>query len=51
MRKIPFDGEFKNTKEDCLLVIEGKRPRLLSDLDGRVKGLITKCWDPNLISN
>jgi len=31
--RIPFDGEFTNTKVDRQLVIDGKRPQLLSDLD------------------
>jgi len=47
-RRIPFDGELKNTKADCQLVIDGKRPQLPSNLDEAMKDLITK-WVPNPI--
>jgi len=44
---IPFNGELENTRDDCQLVIEDRRPHLPSDLDDAMKDLITKCWEPN----
>ncbi|KAG0575543.1 hypothetical protein KC19_5G011400 [Ceratodon purpureus] len=42
---LPFEREgFLGTRAEQDLVINGKRPSFLDDVDNRVKDLITRCW-------
>jgi len=43
---LPFEGELEACQASYDLVIGGWRPKLPNDLDGTLKDLIERCWNP-----